>query len=182
MPPTHSRRLHWKASFMMSRMFLLRRIPEADWRNGATANWRTTRRLLLLKLVNPQLRQLGVPGRASSIEGGRIDPTPLRPSTRIPVPGPGFFHASIPDLDGPRVAPKARGNRTCVCVVRGSVANTATCRFILRQSLWRWDQGSQEFIPSRLGQAFRSLIPSAGCPCHSAACTISPSRLLTLEM
>ncbi|MGO9211639.1 MAG: RES domain-containing protein [Terriglobales bacterium] len=88
-------------------------VPSPTYPRSRLAEWsysklRTTRRLLLLKLVNPQLRQLSVPGRASSIREGELIHTPPSeyPHTRTWAR---FLHASIPDLDGLAWRPRLGG-------------------------------------------------------------------------
>ena len=72
---------------------------------------KTTRDLLLFELVNPRLRQLGIPGRASSITESELIHTPPSeyPHTRTWAQS---LHAGIPLLDGFAWRPRlgGRGN------------------------------------------------------------------------
>lgn len=66
------------------------------------------RDLLLVELTNPHLRQLAVPGRASSIRESELIHTPSSeyPNTRSWAR---FLHASLPKLDGVAWRPRLGG-------------------------------------------------------------------------
>jgi hypothetical protein len=88
-------------------------VPSPTYPRSRLAEWsysklRTTRNLLLLKLVNPQLRQLSIPSRASSITESELIHTPPSeyPQTRTWAR---FLHASIPHLDGLAWRPRLGG-------------------------------------------------------------------------
>lgn len=88
-------------------------VPSPTFLRSRLAEWsysrlRTTRKLLLVKLVNPQLRQLNLPGRASSItESELIHTTPSEyPHTRTWSQS---LHAAIPRLDGLAWRPRLGG-------------------------------------------------------------------------
>lgn len=69
---------------------------------------KTTRDLLLFELVNPRLRQLGIPGRASSITESELIHTPPSeyPHTRTWAQS---LHAGIPLLEGLSWRPRLGG-------------------------------------------------------------------------
>ncbi len=72
------------------------RMQLADWQYSRL---KVMRKLLVLELTNPHLRQLAVPGRATSIEEGELihSSTSEYPNTRTWAR---FLHASAPTLDG----------------------------------------------------------------------------------
>ena len=77
----------------------------ADWQYSRL---KVMRKLLVLKLTNPHLRQLAVPGRATSIEEGELihSPTSEYPNTRTWAR---FLHGSLPTLDGLAWRPRLAG-------------------------------------------------------------------------
>lgn len=88
-------------------------VPSPTYARSRLLEWsysklKTTRRLLLFELVNPRLRQLSVPGRASSINESELIHTPPSeyPHTRTWAR---FLHVSIPHLDGLAWRPRLGG-------------------------------------------------------------------------
>lgn len=88
-------------------------VPSPTYLRSRLTDWRyskitTKRKLLLLKLVNPQLRQLAVPGRNSSITESELIHTPSSeyPHTRTWAQS---LHESIPNLDGVAWRPRLGG-------------------------------------------------------------------------
>lgn len=77
----------------------------AEW---SYSRLRTTRTLLLFRLTNPQLRQLNVPGRTSSITESELVHTPPSeyPQTRTWAQS---LHAGLPHLDGLAWRPRLGG-------------------------------------------------------------------------
>ena len=88
-------------------------IPSPTYLRSRLTEWSysklmTTRTLLLINLVNPQLRQLGVSGRSSSITESELIHTPPSeyPNTRTWAQS---LHQAIPDLDGLAWRPRLGG-------------------------------------------------------------------------
>ncbi len=88
-------------------------VPAPTYLRSSLAEWRysklrTTRTLLLMKLVNPQLRQLSVSGRTSSITESELIHTPPSeyPHTRTWAQS---LHAALARLDGLAWRPRLGG-------------------------------------------------------------------------
>ena len=88
-------------------------VPSPKYPRSRLAEWsysklKTTRDLLLFRLVNPRLRQVSVPGRTLSITESELIHTPPSeyPRTRTWAQ---FLHASIAGLDGLAWRPRLGG-------------------------------------------------------------------------
>jgi hypothetical protein len=89
-------------------------VPSPTYARSRLLEWsysklKTTRDLLLFELINPRLRQLGVPGRDSSITEGELIHTPPSeyPQTRTWAQS---LHTSVPRLDGLAWRPRLGGS------------------------------------------------------------------------
>lgn len=90
--------------------------PSPTYLTGQFAEWsysklRTKRKLMLLKLVNPRIRPLLVPGRSSSITESELVHTPPGeyPHTRTWAR---YLHDSLPSIDGLAWRPRLGGTGT----------------------------------------------------------------------
>jgi hypothetical protein len=88
-------------------------IPSPTYPRSQLAEWsysklRTARKLFVIKLVNPQLRQLSVPGRPTSITESELIHTPSSeyPHTRTWAQ---LLHRAIPGIDGLAWRPRLGG-------------------------------------------------------------------------
>jgi hypothetical protein len=88
-------------------------IPSPDYPKIRLAEWsysrlRTKRTLVLLRLVNPQLRSIECPGRSDSITEAELIHTPVSeyPNTRSWAR---YLHESLPLLDGLAWRPRLGG-------------------------------------------------------------------------
>lgn len=102
-----------KAAALESVFHDIEHIPSPKYPKIRLADWqytklKTTRDLLLFRLVNPQLKQLSVPGRSTSLTESELIHTPLMqyPNTRTWAQ---FLHDSIPNLEGLAWRPRLGG-------------------------------------------------------------------------
>jgi hypothetical protein len=91
-------------------------VPSPTYLKSRFAEWsysrlRTKRKLVLLKLVNPRLRPLLVPGRSSSVTEDELIHTPPSeyPHTRTWAQ---YLHDSLPAIDGLAWRPRLGGTGT----------------------------------------------------------------------
>lgn len=91
-------------------------VPSPTYLETQFATWgysrlRTKRKLVLLKLVNPRLRPIGVPGRTSSITESELVHTLAaeHPHTRSWAR---YLHGSLPAIDGLAWRPRLGGTGT----------------------------------------------------------------------
>ena len=114
---------------------------------------------MLFELVNPRLRQLGIPGRASSITESELIHTPPSeyPRTRTWAQS---LHAGIPLLEGLSWRPRLGGTGNAF-VLFGDRCKDGDLEVHSLQPLYRQDQDFQRLVTLRFRQALGSLIPSA---------------------
>jgi hypothetical protein len=86
-------------------------FPVSRFREWSFSKLRAKRKLILLKLVNPRLRPLSVPGRLSSLTESELVHTPASeyPHTRTWAQ---YLHNSLPMVDGLAWRPRLGGTGT----------------------------------------------------------------------